>query len=69
MHADTEKFSCRITLERNVQDNKWKRKVVFTKKITNKTQVHHHTIFSPLLIIKYEKKSSCIHSVPLYLFN
>lgn len=56
MHADIEKYSYNIKLEENVQDNKQKIKVAFTKKITNKTQEHHHTIFYPLLIIKYEKK-------------
>lgn len=54
MHADIEKFSYNIKLEGNVKNNKRKIKVAFTKKITNKTQEHHHTIFYPLLLIKYE---------------
>lgn len=50
-------------MEQNVQDNKWKIKVVFTKKIMNKTQDHHHTIFSPLLIVRYVKHSLYINSI------
>lgn len=71
MHSDIEKFSYNVTLERNVQDIKWKIKVVFTKKIMNKTQEHHRTIFSLLLIIDMKNILYVLTAfgVHLYLFN